>query len=85
MAMVARARLPVAQESGVGPLRVSFGRTLAALQPLWLVLSVGGDLLAPDQQPALIARVLERLAGRLLPPKRQCRQVIHSLVEVSSY
>ena len=34
MAMVARARLQMAREAGAAPLRVSFGRTLAALRPL---------------------------------------------------
>ena len=34
MAMVARTRLQMARHAGVAPLRVSFGRTLAALQPL---------------------------------------------------
>ena len=73
LAMVARARLQVAQAAGAPPLRVSFGRTLAALQPLWMLLSVGGDLLSTAQQQALIERVLTRLAGRLLPAKRRAR------------
>ena len=73
MAMVARARLQVAQAAGAPALRVSFGRTLAALQPLWMLLSVGGDLLSADQQRALIERVLTQLAGRLLPAKRRER------------
>ena len=73
MAMVARARLQVAEAAGAAPLRVSFGRTLAALQPLWMLLSVGGDLLSAGQQQALIERVLTRLAGRLLPRQRRER------------
>ena len=73
LAMVARARLQVAQAAGTTPLRVSFGRTLAALQPLWMLLSVGGDLLSAGQQQALIERVLTQLAGRLLPAKRRQR------------
>ena len=73
MAMVARTRLQVAQATGATPLRVSFGRTLAAWQPLWMFLSVGGDLLSAGQQQALIDRVLTRLAGRLLPAKRRER------------
>ena len=73
MAMVARARLQVARSVGVTPLRVSFGRTLAALQPLWMLLSVGGDLLSARQQKALIERVLTQLAARLLPAKRRER------------
>ncbi len=73
MAMVARTRLQVAAQAGVPPLRVSFGRTLAALQPLWMLLSVGGDLLSAARQKALVERVLLQLAGRLLPPKRRAR------------
>lgn len=73
MAMVVRTRLQVAQSVGATVLRVSFGRTLAALQPLWMLLSVGGDLLSSEQQQALIARVLAQLAARLLPAKRRER------------
>ncbi len=71
MAMVARTRLRVAQAAGATPLRVSFGRTLAALRPLWMLLSVGGDPLGAEQQKAMIARVLAQLAGHLLPAKRR--------------
>ena len=73
MAMVARVRLQVAQTAGTIPRRVSFGRTLAALQPLWMLLSVGGDLLSASQRTALVDRVLTRLADRLLPAKRRKR------------
>ena len=73
MAMVGRTRLQVAQAAGVDFLRVSFGRTLAALQPLWMLLSVGGDLLSAAQQAAMIERVLTQLAGRLRPAKRRAR------------
>ena len=67
MAMVARAHLQVAHIAGATPLRVSFGRTLSALQPLWMLLNVGDDLVSAEQQKALIERVLAQLAGRLLP------------------
>ena len=73
MVMVARARLQIAEAAGATALRVSFGRTVAALQPLWMLLSVGGDLLSASQQRAFIARVLRPLAGQLLPPKRRAR------------
>ena len=73
LAMVARARLQVAQGVGAAVLRVSFGRTLAALQPLWMLLSVGGDLLSAKQRRAFVDRVLAQLAGRLLPTKRRKR------------
>ena len=73
MAMVARARLQIAQTAGAAALRVSFGRTLAALQPLWMLLSVGGDLLSASQQRAFVARVLRPLTGQGLLPKRRAR------------
>ena len=73
MAMVARARLQIAEAAGATALRVSFGRTLAALQPLWMLLSVGGDLLSASQQRAFIARVLRPLTGQGLLPKRRAR------------
>ena len=73
LAMVARARLQVAQGIGAAALRVSFGRTLAALQPLWMLLSVGGDLLSAKQRTAFVDRVLKQLAGRLLPTNRRKR------------
>jgi hypothetical protein len=73
MTMVARARLQAAEQAGAAPLRVSFGRTLASLRPLWSFLSLGADLLSLGQRRAFIARVLERLASQLLPPKRRAR------------
>ena len=73
MAMVARARLQIAQAAGAATLRVSFGRTLAALQPLWMLLSVGGDLLSANQRRAFVARVLRPLTGQMLLPKRRAR------------
>ena len=75
VAMVARARLQAAtgSEAASTPLRVSFGRTLAALQPLWLVLDAGADLLSAEQQRLLTQRVLAPLSRRLLPAKRRAR------------
>lgn len=73
MAMVARARLQIAEAAGATALRVSFARTLAALQPLWMLLSVGGDLLSASQRRAFVARVLRPLSGQLLPLKRRAR------------
>ena len=75
LAMVARTRLQTARVAGVAatPLRVSFGRTLAALQPLWVVLDAGADLLTAEQQRLLTERVLAPLSRRLLPTKRRAR------------
>lgn len=73
LGLLARARLQAATQAGVGALRVSFGRTLAGLRPLWDVLSVGGDLLSAEQRRVLTERVIERIARRLLPAKRRKR------------
>lgn len=73
LALLARARLQAGDAAGVAPLRVSFGRLLAGLQPLWDVLSVGGDLLSAAQRQALTERVIARIARRLLPAKRRAR------------
>ena len=81
VAMVARARLQAAASAGTPatPLRVSFGSVLSALQPLWLVLSAGADLLDAVQQQALSERVLGQLADHLLPAKRRARTCLRAV------
>lgn len=53
-------------------LRVSFAKLLDLLRPLWVVLSLGGDLLNDRLQRALTDRVLEE-AAKCLTPKRRTR------------
>lgn len=61
-ALLARERARAA--AGQTPvLRVSFVKTLELLQPLWLTLARGGDLLSARQKRQLTERFLER-AGR---------------------
>lgn len=70
-ALLAQERARAAK--GVAPvLRVSFGKLLDLLQPLWLVLSLGGDLLNDRLQRGLTERVLEE-AAKCLTPKRRTR------------
>lgn len=70
-ALLAQERARAAK--GVVPvLRVSFSKLLDLLQPLWLVLSLGGDLLNDRLQRALTQRVLEE-AAKCLTPKRRTR------------
>jgi hypothetical protein len=53
-------------------LRVSFIKLLAWLRPLWLVLSVGEDLLSEAQKQQLTERFYAQ-ARRCLTPKRRAR------------
>ena len=63
-ARAAKGELPV--------LRVSFMKLVELLRPLWLVLSIGADLLSAEQQRQLTDRFLKE-AGRCVTPKRRAR------------
>jgi hypothetical protein len=70
-ALLAQERARAAK--GTAPvLRVSFGKLLDLLRPLWVVLSLGGDLLSDRQQRALAQRVLDE-AAMCQTPKRRTR------------
>jgi hypothetical protein len=70
-ALLAQERARAAK--GTAPvLRVSFGKLLDLLRPLWVVLSLGGDLLNDRQQRALTQRVLDE-AAKCQTPKRRPR------------
>ena len=70
-ALLARARTQAAAGTeGLAVLRVSFGKTLELLRPLWLTLALGGDLLSARQKEQLTERFLER-AGRLVTRRRK--------------
>lgn len=70
-ALLAQERARAAK--GVAPvLKVSFGKLLDLLQPLWLVLSLGGDLINDRLQRALTQRVFAE-AAQCLTPKRRTR------------
>lgn len=53
-------------------LRVSFGKLLELVRPLWLVFALGSDLLKPQQKQALIQRFYGQ-ARRCLSQKRRRR------------
>jgi hypothetical protein len=68
-ALLARERARAAK--GVAPvLRVSFSKLLDLLRPLWVVLSLGGDLLNDRLQRALTQRVLDEAADCLTQKRR---------------
>jgi hypothetical protein len=70
-ALLAEERLRVAAGSGMEVLRVSFGKTLALVRPLWVTLAAVGDLLSPEQTAAMIHKVLRLIAKTALPPRRK--------------
>ena len=70
-ALLAQERIRAAK--GLVPvLRVSFAKLLDLLRPLWVVLSLGADLLSDRLQCALTQRVLDE-AAKCLTPKRRTR------------
>jgi hypothetical protein len=70
-ALIARER-DRASNGQVPVLRISFAKLLDLLRPLWVVLSVGSDLLSEELQRALTDRVLKE-ASRCLTPQRRTR------------
>ena len=70
-ALIARERARAAQ-GALPVLRVSFVKLVELLRPLWLVLSLGADLLSPKQQQELTDRFLKE-AQRCVTPKRRTR------------
>lgn len=70
-ALLAQERARAAR--GVAPvLRISFAKLLDLVRPLWVILSLGADILTEEQQRALTQRVMEE-AGQCLTPKRRKR------------
>ena len=70
-ALIARQRARAA--NGIVPiLKVSFIKLVELLRPLWMVLSLGSDLLSKKQEQQLTERFLEE-AQRCLTPKRRTR------------
>jgi len=68
-ALVAAERARVA--AGAGPvLRVSFGKGLALLRPLWLTLALGADLLTERQKAKLVRRFYEHMGWCVTAPRR---------------
>jgi hypothetical protein len=51
-------------------LRVSFGKVLELLRPLWLTLALGEDLLTERQKDQLVRRFYEHMGRCVTPPRR---------------
>ena len=54
----------------VGVLRISFLKTLQAVQGLWRFLEVSADLLTPDQVRLVVKRTLRQVADMAIPKRR---------------
>lgn len=76
-ALIARERAKAAKGQ-LPVLRVSFMKLVELLRPLWLVLSIGSDLLSAEQQRQLTDRFLKE-AGRCVTPKRRTRSCPRAL------
>jgi len=65
-------------------LRISFGKTLELLRPLWVILQAGHDLFSVEQKQQLVQRLRQQLRDQLLPPRRQrsCRRSIRQTQKV---
>lgn len=70
-AVVAQSRIEAAAEAGSEVVRVSFGKTLALVRSVWVVLAVGKGIITEPQAAALIDRLMEHLADNLLPKRRK--------------
>lgn len=70
-AVVAQSRIDAAAEAGDDVTRISFGKTLAMVRSLWVVLSVGNGIIDSGQASELTRQVLAYLADTILPPRRK--------------
>ena len=63
-------RVEAAAAGGVGVLRISFMKTLLAVQGLWRFLEVSADLLTPAQVRLVVRRTLRQIADMAIPKRR---------------
>jgi len=64
-------RMEAAKAGEVGVLRISFLKTLHAVQGLWRFLEVSADLLTPEGVDLVVQRILAQLADMVTPKRRQ--------------
>jgi hypothetical protein len=64
-------RVEAGAVGGTGVLRISFLKTLQAVQGLWRFLEVSGDLLTPAQVRLVVRRTLRQIADMAIPKRRQ--------------
>lgn len=63
-------RVEAGSVSQVGVLRISFLKTLQAVQGLWRFLEVSADLLTPDQVRLVVKRTLRQIADMAIGKRR---------------
>ena len=75
-------RMEVAALGEVEVLRISFGKTLAVLQPLWVLLSYGKGVMEPAQIRIMVRRAMKDIAECAIPPrrKRSCPRAVRQPV-----
>ena len=71
-------RVEAAQAGPAGVLRISFLKTLQAVQGLWRFLEVSADLLGPERVRLVVRRTLRQIADMAIP-KRRCRSCPRAL------
>lgn len=64
-------RIGAAAKGEVGVLRISFLKTLQAVQGLWRFLEVSADLMTPEQLRLVVRRTLRQIADMAIPKRRQ--------------
>lgn len=64
-------RVKAGAAGAVGVLRISFLKTLQAVQGLWRFLDVSADLLSPEQVRLVVSRTLRQIADMAIPKRRQ--------------
>jgi hypothetical protein len=64
-------RVKAGSVAEVGVLRISFLKTLQAVQGLWRFLDVSADLLTPEQVRLVVSRTLRQIADMAIPKRRQ--------------
>jgi hypothetical protein len=70
-AILAEQRICAAAWSKQEVLRISFGKTLALVRSLWMVLAAGQGVLSQEQTIAMTHKVMQLIAQSALPPRRK--------------
>jgi hypothetical protein len=70
-AVLVGCRVEAGSAGQVGVLRISFLKTLQAVQGLWCFLEVTADLLTPAQVRLVVRRTLRQIADMAIPKRRQ--------------
>lgn len=81
-AILVQERIEAARLGKVEALRISFRKTLALLEPLWLVISCSKGILTEEQIRAMIRRMMREIAEYAILPrrKRSCPRAVRQPV-----